>query len=182
MYVRGSVCEKKQMCLGCRRGERSVKEKADQNGRESTSTRRRQSFFEKGATWLRGRQRLRGKRELTEKSTLLRGKTGKERDKWKAKRSPEKAKDKQRQRQKLHKEMKGKRETGRSFVRRGGRENTSKTRKSPRDRWIEKEGCWMLRARNTKQFRESTSKGMKAWKRSKVHARICQRGGKAHEE
>lgn len=41
------------------------------------------SFCEKGATWPRGRQRLRGQRELTEKSTLLRRKTGKERDKRK---------------------------------------------------------------------------------------------------
>lgn len=41
------------------------------------------SFCEKGATWPRGRQRLRGQRELTEKSTLLRRKTGRERDKWK---------------------------------------------------------------------------------------------------
>lgn len=59
-----------------------MKEKADQNGRESTST-RRQSFCEKGATQPRGRQRLRGQRELTEKSTLLRRKTGRERDKRK---------------------------------------------------------------------------------------------------
>lgn len=48
MYMRSNVCERKQMCLGCRRGEGSAKDKADQNGRESTSTRRRQSFFEKG--------------------------------------------------------------------------------------------------------------------------------------
>lgn len=41
------------------------------------------SFCEKGVTWPRGRQRLRGQRELTEKSTLLREKTGRERDKRK---------------------------------------------------------------------------------------------------
>lgn len=36
-------------------------------------------------------QRLRGKKELNEKTKLLRGKTWRERDMWKAERSPEKA-------------------------------------------------------------------------------------------